>query len=51
VTETISPVPEQIDTQQLAQQLVERARADGVDLSAPAVCWLFSIKRGDRATP
>jgi hypothetical protein len=26
VTETISPVPEQIDTQQLAQQLVDRPR-------------------------
>ncbi len=29
MTETISAVPEQIDTQQLAQQLVERARAEG----------------------
>jgi putative transposase len=28
-------VPEQIDTQQLAQQLVEKARADGVDLVGP----------------
>jgi putative transposase len=36
VTETISPVPEQIDTQQLAQQLVERARAEGVDLVGPS---------------
>jgi putative transposase len=35
VTETISPVPEQIDTQQLAQQLVERARAEGIDLVGP----------------
>jgi putative transposase len=35
VTETISGVPEQIDTQQLAQQLVERARAEGVDLVGP----------------
>jgi transposase-like protein len=35
VTETISPVPEQIDTQQLAQQLVKKARADGVDLVGP----------------
>ena len=32
MTETISPVPEQIDTQQLAQDLVARARAEGVDL-------------------
>jgi transposase-like protein len=35
VTETISPVPEQIDTQQLAQELVARARAEGVDLVGP----------------
>jgi putative transposase len=35
VTETISPVPEQIDAQQLAQQLVEKARAEGVDLVDP----------------
>jgi putative transposase len=35
VTETISPVPEQIDTQQLVEQLVERARAEGVDLVGP----------------
>jgi putative transposase len=35
VTETILPVPEQIDTQQLAQQLVERARVEGVDLVGP----------------
>jgi hypothetical protein len=35
VTETISPMPEQIDAQQLAQQLVERARAEGVDLVGP----------------
>jgi putative transposase len=35
VTETISSVPEQIDTQQLAQDLVARARAEGVDLVGP----------------
>jgi hypothetical protein len=35
VTETISPMPEQIDAQQLAQQLVEQARADGVELVDP----------------
>jgi putative transposase len=35
VTETISPMPEQIDQQQLAQQLVEQARVDGVDLVGP----------------
>ena len=35
MTETISPMPEQIDAQQLAQQLVEKARADGVDLVRP----------------
>jgi putative transposase len=34
VTETISPVPE-IDTQQLARDLVARARAEGVDLVGP----------------
>jgi hypothetical protein len=28
-------VPEQIDTQQLAQDLVARARAEGVDLVGP----------------
>lgn len=31
MTETISPLPEQIDTQQLVQQLVDRARTEGVD--------------------
>ena len=35
MTETISSVPEQIDTQQLAQQLVERARVEGIDLVGP----------------
>ena len=35
MTETISPMPEQIDAQQLARQLVEQARADGVDLVGP----------------
>jgi putative transposase len=35
VTETISSVPEQIDTQQLAQDLVARARAEGVQLVGP----------------
>jgi putative transposase len=35
VTETMSPMAEQIDQQQLAQQLVEKARADGVDLVGP----------------
>jgi putative transposase len=35
VTETISPLPEQIDTQQLAWDLVARARAEGVDLVGP----------------
>ena len=32
MTETISRVPEQIDTQQLVQDLVARARAKGVEL-------------------
>ena len=35
MTETISPMPEQIDQQQLAQQLVEQARAEGVELVGP----------------
>ena len=35
MTETISSMPEQIDAQQLAQQLVEKARAEGVDLVGP----------------
>jgi putative transposase len=35
VTETIEPMPAQIDQQQLAQQLVDRARADGLDLVGP----------------
>jgi putative transposase len=35
VTETIEPVPAQIDQQQLAQELVEKARAEGVDLVGP----------------
>jgi hypothetical protein len=34
VTETISPMPEQIETQQLAQQLVEKARVEGSTWSA-----------------
>jgi putative transposase len=32
VTETIEPMAAQIDQQQLAQELVEQARADGVEL-------------------
>jgi len=32
VTETIEPMAAQIDQQQLAQELVEAARADGVEL-------------------
>ena len=35
MTETISSMPEQIDAQQLAEQLVEKARAEGVDLVGP----------------
>ncbi len=35
MTSTIEPVPERIDQQQLAQQLVEAARADGVELVGP----------------
>jgi putative transposase len=35
VTETIEPMAAQIDQQQLAQELVEKARAGGVDLVGP----------------
>lgn len=35
MTETISPMPQVIDQQQLAQNLVEAARADGVELIGP----------------
>jgi putative transposase len=35
VTETIEPMPAQIDQQQRAQELVEKARAEGVDLVGP----------------
>lgn len=35
MTCTIEPVPDRIDQQQLAQQLVEAARADGVELIGP----------------
>jgi hypothetical protein len=35
VTETIEPMPAQIDQQQFAQDLVDRARTDGVDLVGP----------------
>jgi putative transposase len=35
VTETIEPVPAQIDQQPFAQDLVDRARTDGVDLVGP----------------
>ena len=35
MTETIEPMPAQIDQQQLAQDLVDKARAEGVDLVGP----------------
>ena len=35
MTEAIEPMATQIDQQQLAQELVERARADGVELVGP----------------
>jgi putative transposase len=35
VTETIEPMPAQIDRHQLARELVEKARADGVVLAGP----------------
>jgi hypothetical protein len=38
MTETIAVVPDRIDQQQLAQQVVEAARADGVESSARVAC-------------
>jgi putative transposase len=35
VTETIETMPAHIDQQQLAEELVEKARTDGVDLIGP----------------
>ena len=35
MTEIIEPVPKSIDAQQLAAELVERARAEGVELVGP----------------
>jgi putative transposase len=35
VTETIEPMPARIDQQQLAQELVEKAKAEEVDLVGP----------------
>jgi putative transposase len=35
VTETIEPMPAQIDQRQLARELVEKARAEGVELVGP----------------
>lgn len=35
MNDTIGPMPDQIDQQQLAQQLVEAARADGIELVGP----------------
>src|SRR3954470_3165378 len=36
MTDTIGPMPARIDQQQLAQQLVDAARAEGVELVGPA---------------
>jgi putative transposase len=35
VTETIEPMPARIDQQQLAEDLVEKARTEGVELIGP----------------
>ncbi|GAA1180567.1 hypothetical protein GCM10009608_15650 [Pseudonocardia alaniniphila] len=35
MSDTIEGVPDRIDQQQLAQQLVDAARADGVELVGP----------------
>jgi hypothetical protein len=42
MTETIPDVPDRIDQQQLAQQLVEAAGAEGVELVGPAGCCVAS---------
>jgi hypothetical protein len=38
MTDTIGAVPDRIDQQQLAQQLVDAARAEGIELVGPADC-------------
>jgi putative transposase len=38
MTETIEVVPDRIDQQRLAQQLVDAARAEGVELVGRAGC-------------
>jgi hypothetical protein len=38
VTETIEPMPAQIDQQQLAQELVDKARAEGWIWSGRVAC-------------
>jgi hypothetical protein len=38
MTDTIEPVPARIDQKQLAQDLVEAARAEGVELVARVGC-------------
>lgn len=43
MTETIEPVPDRIDQQQLAQQLIDTAREQGVELVGPC-----SPSRGSR---
>lgn len=35
MTDTVEPVPARIDQQQLAQQLIETSRAEGVELVGP----------------
>jgi hypothetical protein len=39
VTEIIETVPKEIDARQLAVQLVEQARAEGIIWSARVGCW------------
>lgn len=48
MTETIEPVVATIDHQQLAQDLVEAARADGVELIGPGGLLTGGTKTGWR---
>jgi hypothetical protein len=38
VTEIVKPMPKEIDARQLAAQLVEQARTEGINWSARAGC-------------
>lgn len=38
MSDTIGPIPARIDQQQIAQDLVDSARAEGVELVGPGGC-------------